>query len=124
MKFWIYGYRIFKKNRILNGILALQIFISILLLNLTIGRYSMQMQSVTMFADLIDYQGIYYMPADIFEYEPVYQDNDMPHNNLSSQADFSTLKKVNCLGSIHMLAFQPDNELTALLTQSYMPIVL
>lgn len=65
MKFWIYGYRIFKKNRILNGILALQIFISILLLNLTIGRYSMQMQSVTMFADLIDYQGIYYMPADI-----------------------------------------------------------
>ena len=109
MKFWIYGYRIFKKNRILNGILALQIFISILLLNLTIGRYSMQMQSVTMFADLIDYQGIYYMPADIFEYEPVDQDNDMPHNNLSSQADFSTLKKVNCLGSIHMLAFQPDN---------------
>ena len=92
MKFWIYGYRIFKKNRILNGILALQIFISILLLNLTIGRYSMQMQSVTMFADLIDYQGIYYMPADIFEYEPVDQDNDMPHNNLSSQADFSTKK--------------------------------
>ena len=109
MKFWIYGYRIFKKNRILNGILALQIFISILLLNLTIGRYSMQMQSVTMFADLIDHQGIYYMPADIFEYEPVDQDNDILHNNLSSQADFSTLKKVNCLGSIHMLAFQPDN---------------
>lgn len=90
MKYSIYGFKIFKKTILLNLILSAQIFLSILLMNMTLGKYNMQMQSVQLFSDLATLQGVYYMPADVFEYIPE-EESPAPAHDRRTEADFSLL---------------------------------
>lgn len=107
MKYSIYGFKIYKKTILLNLILSAQIFLSILLMNMTLGKYNMQMQSVQLFSDLATLQGVYYMPADVFEYMPE-EESPAPAHDRRSEADFSLLRGVESIGGIQKMAFLPE----------------
>lgn len=118
MKYLIYGSKIFKKTIFLNLILSAQIFLSILLMNMTLGKYSMQMQSVQLFSDLSSMQGVYYMPADIFEYIPEEESATHGHER-PAEADFSLLRGVESIGGIQKIAFLPEGASTPIDTVVY-----
>lgn len=99
----LYGIRIYKRGFLLNIILTIQIVISIILVNLTLGKYNMQMQSIQLFSDLADLKGVYYMPGEIFEYIP----DDHQH---TSEPKFDELLNIESIAGIQKIAFVPENQ--------------
>lgn len=101
MKYLRYGFRFFKKWWVLNIILAIQIVVSLLALNLTIGRANMQYQSVNLFSDLTQYKGVYYISTKNFEYHP--DDAEETHEEIPP--DIDKLKKIENIASIEKMSF-------------------
>lgn len=100
MKYLKYGWRFFKKWWGLNIILAAEIVVTLLMLNISIARSNMQYQAATFFSNLTEYKGVYYAPKSNFEFKP-----EDSHLKSQESVDFGKLTGVESIVYIQKMSF-------------------
>ncbi len=76
MRYLKHGFHMFSKHFLLNILLAIQLVITLLALNFTIGQYNSQMDAVNQFENFANQNGVYFMPNfDRLEYHPIDSEN-------------------------------------------------
>lgn len=117
MKYIKYGFHIFSKNMLLNGILAVQLAATLVVVNITVGKYNLQIQSVRQFSSVERSSGVYFMPTyDLFEYsggdeenasaEASSSEDDSAETSVANAPVWKEIKGVSSVATIEQLAFK------------------
>ncbi len=85
MKYIKHGFRMFSKNFLLNMLLSVQLLVTLMTLNFTIGQYNSQMDAIYQFENFAKLNGVYFMPNfERLEYHAVDSENH-DDNNLNER---------------------------------------
>ena len=104
MKYIKHGFRMFSKNFLLNMLLSVQLLVTLMTLNFTIGQYNSQMDAIYQFENFAKLNGVYFMPNfERLEYHALDSENH-DDNNLNETLLRNKLERVDTFEYIRQAA--------------------